>query len=55
MRIESSVTSVSWIPSESVSGLYKAGFAAGASHPDDPPPNVIGDVAELDELFACVA
>jgi hypothetical protein len=52
MRIESSVTSVSWIPSESVSGLYKAGFAAGASHPDDPPPDVIGDVEELDELFA---
>ena len=52
MRIESSVTSVSWIPSDSVSGLYKAGFAVGASHPDDPPPDVIGDVADLDELFA---
>jgi hypothetical protein len=52
MRFESSVTSVSWIPSESVSGLYKAGFAAGASHPDDPPPDVIEDLAGLDELFA---
>ena len=49
MRFESSVTSVSWIPSESVSGLYKAGFAVGASHPDDPPPDVIED---LDGLFA---
>ena len=49
MRFDSSVTSVSWIPSESVSGMYKAGFAAGASHYDDPPPEVIED---LDGLFA---
>jgi len=49
MRIESSVTSVSWIPSESVSGVFKAGFAIGASRFDDPPPEVLGD---LDALFA---
>ena len=49
MRIESSVTSVSWIPSESVFGLFKAGFAAGASHYDAPPPDFIED---LDGLFA---
>src|SRR5215467_12568161 len=49
MRFESSVTSVSWIPSESVAGLYKTGFAVGASHPDDPPPEVLQD---LDGLFA---
>jgi hypothetical protein len=49
MRFESSVTSVSWIPSESVSGLYKAGYAVRASHPDDPPPDVLED---LDGLFA---
>jgi len=47
MRIESSVTSVSWIPSEVVSGLPKAAFAAGALHYDDPPPDVLGDVGEL--------
>ncbi len=52
MRFESSVTSVSWIPSESVSGLYQAGFAAGTSHSDDPPPDVIKDLAELDALHA---
>jgi Cyclic nucleotide-binding domain len=52
MRVESSVTSVSWIPSDSVSGMYKAGFAVGVSHPDDPPPDVIEDLAGLDELFA---
>jgi len=49
MRIESSVTSVSWIPSESVSGLFKTGFAADASHYDAPPRDFIED---LDELFA---
>jgi hypothetical protein len=49
MRFESSITSVSWIPSESVAGLYKAGFAVGASRPDDPPPEVLED---LDGLFA---
>jgi hypothetical protein len=38
MRIESSVISVSWIPSESVSGVFKTGFAIGASRFDDPPP-----------------
>ena len=47
MRIESSVTSVSWIPSEVVSGLPKAAFAAGALHYDAPPPDVLGDVGEL--------
>ena len=52
MRFESSVTSVSWIPSDSVSGLYEAGFAVGASHSDDPPPDVIKDLAELDALRA---
>lgn len=47
MRFESSVTSVSWIPSESISGPLKAGFAAGATHYDDPPPEVIEDLGEL--------
>jgi hypothetical protein len=47
VRIESSITSVSWIPSESVSGLLKAGFAASAAHYDDPPPEVIENLAEL--------
>jgi len=49
MRIESSVTSVSWIPSESVSGVFKTGFAIGASRFDDPPPEVLRD---LDALYA---
>jgi hypothetical protein len=38
MRIESSVTSLSWIPSEAVPGVMKATFATGLSHYDPPPP-----------------
>ena len=47
MRFESSVTSVSWIPSESVSGPIKAGFVVGMTRYDDPPPDVIEDLEEL--------
>ena len=47
MRVESSLTSVSWIPSESVSGLFKAGFSTGATHYDDPPPDVLENLEEL--------
>jgi len=47
MRFESSVTSVSWIPSEMVSGPIKAGFAVGMAHYDDPPPDVIDDLSAL--------
>jgi hypothetical protein len=48
MRIESSVTSVSWIPSEAVTGPMKLGFTSGVSHYDAPPP---GHIA-ADELAA---
>ena len=47
MRFESSVTSVSWIPSESVSGIFKAGYSVGASQFDDPPPEVLRDPGAL--------
>lgn len=47
MRIESSVTSVSWIPPESMPGPLKAGFFVGATHYDEPPPEIIGDLDEL--------
>src|SRR5256885_3692143 len=39
MRIESSVTSISWIPSEAVEGLPKVPFSLGVAHYDDPPPD----------------
>jgi hypothetical protein len=47
MRVESAVTSVSWIPSEAVPGLPKAAFTVGAAHYDDPPPDVIEDLERL--------
>jgi len=49
MRIESSVTSLSWIPSEAVTGLNKAVFGSGFTHYDDPPPDVIRDLEALRE------
>lgn len=52
MRFESSVISLSWIPSDLASGLYKAGFTIGAIHADNVPPDVVGDLADLDQLFA---
>ena len=46
-RIESSVTSLSWIPSEAVTGLNKVMFGSGFTHYDDPPPDVIHDLEAL--------
>lgn len=46
MRIVSSVTSVSWIPSEGVPGPMKAGFESGALHYDEPPDSQLGSLAE---------
>ena len=47
MRISSSVTSLSWIPSEAVTGLNKAIFGTGFTHYDDPPPDELGDLEAL--------
>jgi hypothetical protein len=45
MRIDSSVTTVSWIPSEAVTGpMNKTVFDSGVTHYDDPPPDVLGDL-----------
>src|SRR5215472_16673640 len=49
MRYDSSVTSVSWIPSEAVSGSMRLAFDAGLGHYDEPPP---GEVADLQALCA---
>ena len=49
MRIASSVTSVSWIPSEAVTGMNKGIFDSGVTHYDDPPPDRIEDLAALRE------
>ena len=48
MRIESSVTSVSWIPSEAVRGrLLKGTFDSGFTHYDDPLPDSIDDLEAM--------
>ncbi|MEV1173124.1 cyclic nucleotide-binding domain-containing protein [Nonomuraea sp. NPDC049784] len=47
MRIESHVTSLSWIPSEAVKGYTKPAFTMGITHYDDPPPDVIGDLETM--------
>ncbi|PZS25146.1 MAG: hypothetical protein DLM58_23050 [Pseudonocardiales bacterium] len=52
MRVQSSVTSLSWIPSEAVAGVMKAGFATGISHYDPPPPAQLGDLAAMRDADA---
>jgi hypothetical protein len=44
MRIESSVTSISWIPSEAVPGVTRIPFETGVMHYDDPPPGEWSDL-----------
>jgi hypothetical protein len=47
MRYESCVTSLSWIPSEAVTGKTRVFFDAGFTHYDQPPPAALGDIEEL--------
>ena len=47
MRYESCVTSLSWIPSEAVTGATRTAFDSGFTHYDDPPPAELGDIEEL--------
>jgi hypothetical protein len=47
MRIESSVTSISWIPSEAVEGLPKLPFTMGVAHYDSPPPDRVDHVETM--------
>ena len=47
MRIESSVTSLSWIPKEAVEGISRLPWDLGIAHYDLPPPDRIDDVGEL--------
>jgi hypothetical protein len=52
MRHESSVTAISWIPSEAVEGLPKIPFSMGVTHYDDPPPETIEDLKALRDADA---
>ena len=47
MRIESSVTSISWIPSEAVEGLPQLPFTLGVAHYDYPPPDRIDNIETM--------
>jgi hypothetical protein len=49
MRIESSVTAISWIPSEAIQGMPSIPFELGIGHYDEPPPDRIAP-AELERL-----
>jgi hypothetical protein len=49
MRIESSVVSLSWIPSEAITGLTKLPFELGMTHYDKPPPDRIRDLDAMQE------
>ena len=46
-RLVSSVTAISWIPSEAIEGLSKLPFELGVTHYDEPPPDRITDLEEL--------
>jgi hypothetical protein len=47
VRIESSVTSISWIPSEAVQGMTRLPFDMGVTRYDEPPPDHIAGVQAL--------
>jgi hypothetical protein len=49
MRVESSVTSVTWIPSEAISGMPKMPFELGIAHYDDPLPDRLVDLDAMHE------
>jgi hypothetical protein len=50
MRVDATVTSISWIPSEAITGLgTKLPFEIGMAHYDQAPPDAIGDLEALRE------
>jgi hypothetical protein len=49
MRIESSVTSITWIPSEAIEGMPKLPFEWGLAHYDDPPHDRLLDIEAMHE------
>jgi hypothetical protein len=53
MRVESSVTSISWIPSEAITGPVRLPMDVGIGHYDDPPPDQLEDVAAFVAADRC--
>jgi hypothetical protein len=52
VRIESSVISVTWIPSEAIEGMPKLPFELGVAHYDEPPPDTLGNLDKLHDADA---
>jgi Cyclic nucleotide-binding domain len=50
MRVEGSVTAISWIPSEAIDGMPKLPFELGVGHYDEPPPEHIEGPRDLEQL-----
>ncbi|MEP6648291.1 MAG: cyclic nucleotide-binding domain-containing protein [Lapillicoccus sp.] len=50
MRVKATTTSLSWIPSDSVWGPLKLGFDLGLSHWDEPMPERLSGVENVDAL-----
>jgi hypothetical protein len=53
VRVASSVTSVSWIPSEAITGPIRLPMDVGVGHYDDPPPDQLADVATFVAADRC--
>jgi Cyclic nucleotide-binding domain len=49
MRIESSITSITWIPSEAIEGMPKLPFEWGVAHYDEPPHDRLLDLDAMEE------
>ena len=49
MRIASSVTAISWIPSDAIEGMPKLPFELGVARYDEPPPDRLGE-GDLERL-----
>ncbi len=49
MRIESSITSITWIPSEAIKGMPKLPFEWGVAHYDEPPHDRLLDLDAMQE------
>jgi Cyclic nucleotide-binding domain len=47
VRVESSVTAITWIPSEAIEGLPKLPFSLGITQYDETPPDVIQNLDKL--------
>jgi hypothetical protein len=52
VRIESAVTSLTWIPSEAIEGMPKLPFELGIAHYDEPPSDTLGDLDKLRDADA---